>query len=278
MEALTTRIPGPALMGIVNATPDSFSDGGQFGDRDAAIAHGLALVAQGAAFVDVGGESTRPGAEAVSEAEELQRVVDVVAGIRAVSTTPISIDTMKSLVAEAAIAAGATMVNDVTACTFDPRIIDVVRDAEVDVCVMHMQGEPRTMQDAPHYDDVVREVSNYLLARVEALVAAGIDPRRIAVDPGIGFGKTVEHNVALLAATHELGEATGCPVLVGVSRKRFLGALVGDPDRDRTVASVAAGMAAVERGAWMLRVHDVAPHAEALAVLRPVLGSGTVPA
>jgi len=278
MEALATRIPGPALMGIVNVTPDSFSDGGQFAERDAAVAHGLALVAQGAAIVDVGGESTRPGAEAVAEADELQRVVDVVAGIRAASTTPISIDTMKSAVAEAAIAAGATMVNDVTACTFDPRIIDVVRDADVDVCVMHMQGEPRTMQDAPHYDDVVREVGDYLWARVEALVAAGIDPRRIAVDPGIGFGKTVEHNVALLAATRELGEATGCPVLVGVSRKRFLGALLGDAERDRTTATVAAGMAAVERGAWLLRVHDVVPHAEALAVLRPVLGSGTVPA
>ncbi|MEI6688731.1 MAG: dihydropteroate synthase [Thermoleophilia bacterium] len=278
MEALATRIPGPALMGIVNVTPDSFSDGGQFTDRDAAIQHALELVAQGAAIVDVGGESTRPGAAAVSEAEELQRVVDVVTGIRAASSTPISIDTMKSAVAEAAISAGATLVNDVTGCTFDPRIVDVVRDAEVDVCVMHMQGEPRTMQDAPHYDDVVREVGDYLRSRVEALMAAGIDPRRIAVDPGIGFGKTVEHNVALLAATHELGEATGCPVLVGVSRKRFLGALLGDAERDRTTATVAAGMAAIERGAWMLRVHDVAPHAEALAVLRPVLGSGTVPA
>ena len=276
MEALATRIPGPALMGIVNVTPDSFSDGGQFSERDAAVRHALELVAQGAAIVDIGGESTRPGAEAVSEAVELQRVIDVVAGIRAASATPISIDTMKSAVAEAAIAAGATRVNDVTACTFDARIVDVVRDAQVDLCVMHMQGEPRTMQDAPHYDNVVREVGGYLRARVEALVAAGIDPRRIAVDPGIGFGKTVEHNVALLAATRELGEATGCPVLVGVSRKRFLGTLLGNPERDRMTASVAAGMAAVERGAWMLRVHDVAPHAEALAVLRPVLGSATV--
>ena len=276
MEALAIRIPGPALMGIVNVTPDSFSDGGRYGERDAAIAHGLELLAQGAAIVDVGGESTRPGADAVDEQEELRRVVDVVAGIRAASAASISIDTMKSTVAEAAIAAGATMVNDVTACTFDPRIVDVVRDAGVDVCVMHMQGEPRTMQDDPRYGDVVAEVGAYLRERVETLVAAGIDPTRIAVDPGIGFGKTVEHNVALLAATRELGERTGCPVLVGVSRKRFLGALLGDPERDRTIATVAAGMAAVERGAWMLRVHDVAPHTDALAVLRPVLGSATV--
>lgn len=276
MEPLATRIPGPALMGIVNVTPDSFSDGGRFAERDAAIAHGIGLIDEGAAIVDVGGESTRPGAEAVSEQEELQRVVDVVAGIRAARATPISIDTMKSAVAEAAIGAGATMVNDVTACTFDPRIVDVVRDADVDVCVMHMQGEPRTMQDDPRYDDVVAEVGAYLRERVEALVAAGIEPSRIAVDPGIGFGKTVEHNVALLAATGELGEQTGCPVLIGVSRKRFLGALLGDPERDRTIATVAAGLAAIERGAWMLRVHDVAPHAEALAVLRPVLGSATV--
>ncbi len=276
MEALAIRIPGPALMGIVNVTPDSFSDGGRYVERDAAIAHGLELLAQGAAIVDVGGESTRPGADAVDEQEELRRVVDVVAGIRAASAASISIDTMKSTVAEAAIAAGATMVNDVTACTFDPRIVDVVRDAGVDVCVMHMQGEPRTMQDDPRYGDVVAEVGAYLRERVETLVAAGIDPTRIAVDPGIGFGKTVEHNVALLAATRELGERTGCPVLVGVSRKRFLGALLGDPERDRTIATVAAGMAAVERGAWMLRVHDVAPHTDALAVLRPVLGSATV--
>jgi dihydropteroate synthase len=278
MEALVTRIPGPALMGIVNVTPDSFSDAGRFAERETAITHGLALVAQGAAIVDVGGESTRPGSDGVDEAEELRRVVDVVAGIRAASGVPISIDTMKSGVAAAAIAAGATLVNDVTAGTFDPRIVDVVRDAGVDVCIMHMQGRPRTMQDDPRYDDVVREVGEHLAARVDALVAAGIDPRRIAVDPGIGFGKTVAHNVALLAGTQALGAATGCPVLVGVSRKRFLGDLLGDPDGDRTLASVAAGLAAVERGAWALRVHDVAPHAEALAVLRPVLGSATVPA
>ena len=151
---------------------------------------------------------------------------------------------MKSGVAAAAIAAGATLVNDVTAGTFDPRIVDVVRDAEVDVCIMHMQGRPRTMQDDPRYDDVVREVGEHLAARVDALVAAGIDPRRIAVDPGIGFGKTVAHNVALLAGTRALGAATGCPVLVGVSRKRFLGDLLGDPDGDRTLSSAVPGRCA----------------------------------
>ena len=276
MEALAVRIPGPALMGIVNVTPDSFSDGGRFAERDAAIAHGLELAGEGAVVVDVGGESTRPGSEAVDEAEELRRVVDVVAGIRAASDVGISIDTMKSAVAEAAIAAGATMVNDVTAGMHDPRLLDVVRDAGVDLCLMHMQGEPRTMQDDPRYDDVVREVGEFLRARVEACTAIGVDPGRIAVDPGIGFGKTVAHNVALLAATAELGRDAGCPVLIGVSRKRFLGALLGDPDRDRTAATVAAGMAAVERGAWMLRVHDVAQHRDALAVLQAVRGSATV--
>ena len=270
MQPLVERLPRPVLMGIVNVTPDSFSDGGRFAERDAAIGHGLALAAEGAAIVDVGGESTRPGSEGVDEAEELRRVVDVVAGIRAASPVPISIDTMKSAVAEAAIAAGATMVNDVTAGTHDPRILDVVRDAGVDLCLMHMQGTPRTMQDDPRYDDVVREVGEYLRARVDACVAAGIDPGRIAVDPGIGFGKTVEHNLALIAGVRALGDAAGCPVLIGVSRKRFLGAVLGDPDADRLVATVVAGVVAVAHGAWALRVHDVAAHRDALRVLLAV--------
>ncbi len=276
MEPLATRIPGPVLMGVVNVTPDSFSDGGQFADHAAAIAHALQLVEEGAAIVDVGGESTRPGSDGVGEAEELRRVVDVVAGIRAASAIPISIDTTKSAVAEAAIAAGATLVNDVSGCTLDPRIIDVARDAGADVCVMHMQGEPRTMQDDPRYGDVVREVGAYLRSRVDALVAAGIDGSRIAVDPGIGFGKTIDHNLELLASVASLADETGCPVLVGVSRKRFLGALLGDATRDRTTASVAAGLIALEHGAWALRVHDVGPHADALAVLRAVQGRAKV--
>jgi dihydropteroate synthase len=268
MEALTTRIPGPALMGVVNVTPDSFSDGGRFVERETAITHGLALVAQGAAIVDVGGESTRPGSDGVDEAEELRRVVDVVAGIRAASGVPISIDTMKSGVAAAAIAAGATLVNDVTAGTFDPRIVDVVRDAGVDVCIMHMQGRPRTMQDDPRYDDVVREVGEHLAARVDALVAAGIDPRRIAVDPGIGFGKTVAHNVALLRGVAALRSA-GCGLLVGASRKGFIGRLSrGEPPMARLPGSLAIALHAADAGADILRVHDVAETRQALEIWR----------
>ncbi len=278
MQPLEARIPGPALMGIVNVTPDSFSDGGLHLDPSAAVAHGLRLAAEGAAIVDVGGESTRPGSDGVDEAEELHRTVDVVRGIRAASAVPISIDTSKAAVAEAALAAGATMVNDVTAGLGDPRLLDVVRDAGCDLCLMHMQGAPRTMQDDPRYDDVVAEVGAFLRVRVEACADHGIDPGRICVDPGIGFGKTAEHNLALIAATAEISAAAGRPVLVGLSRKRFLGTVIGDPERDRTAATVAGGVAAVGRGAWALRVHDVQPHADALRVLRAVAGSGTMPA
>ncbi|MEY4226532.1 MAG: hypothetical protein RL190_1289 [Actinomycetota bacterium] len=265
MQPLDARIPGPALMGIVNVTPDSFSDGGLHLDPEVAI-------------VDVGGESTRPGSEGVDADEELRRVVDVVRGIRAASDVPISIDTSKAAVAEAALAAGATMVNDVTAGRADPRLLDVARDADADLCLMHMLGEPRTMQDDPRYDDVVAEVGAFLRERVEAAVARGVDPARICVDPGIGFGKTVDHNLALIAAGDALARAAGCPLVVGLSRKRFLGTLIGDPERDRTTASVVAGIAALGRGAWMLRVHDVAPHRDALRVLQAVAGSGTMPA
>ena len=267
MEPLASRFPLPAVMGVVNVTPDSFSDGGLYADRDAAIAHGLALAAEGASIVDVGGESTRPGSDGVDEAEELRRVVDVVAGIRAASAVPISVDTSRSRVAAAAIEAGASMVNDVTAGTRDPRMADVVRDAGVDVCLMHMLGTPKTMQDDPRYDDVVLEVGRFLAQRASAFVEAGVDPARIAVDPGIGFGKTTAHNCQLLMGIGALAGATGCPVLVGVSRKRFLGELLGDPDRDRVTASVAAAMVAVAHGAWMIRVHDVAPHVDGLRVL-----------
>jgi dihydropteroate synthase len=262
-------------MGVLNVTPDSFSDGGRHAETAAAVEAGLRLLAEGADLLDIGGESTRPGADPVSVQQELDRIGPVIEALAARTDRPLSVDTLKPEVARAAMAAGASVWNDVAALRGD-RGPETAADLGCSVILMHMQGEPRTMQDAPLYDDVVRDVSDYLRARVEALVAAGIDPRRIAVDPGIGFGKTVEHNVALLAATRELGEAAGCPVLIGVSRKRFLGALLGDAERDRTTATVAAGMAAIERGAWMLRVHDVAPHAEALAVLRPVLGSATV--
>lgn len=253
-------------MGIVNVTPDSFSDGGAFADAEAAIAHGLRLVAEGAAMVDVGGESTRPGAEPVGVDDELARVLPVVAGLVG-HGVPVSIDTSKAMVAEAALAAGATMVNDVTALG-DPAMAALVAAADADLCLMHMQGTPRTMQDDPQYGDVVLEVADFLRARVEEACAAGVRHERIAVDPGIGFGKTVEHNVALLDSGREIALRTGCPVLVGASRKRFLGALIGDAERDRTAASVGAALRAVRAGAWMLRVHDVAPHHDALAVYR----------
>ena len=262
-----TRYPLPAVMGVVNVTPDSFSDGGLHADRDAAIAHGLALAAQGAAIVDVGGESTRPGSDGVDAAEEIARVVEVIAGIRASSAVPISIDTSKSAVAAAALAAGASLVNDVTAGTRDPRMADVVRDAGADVCLMHMLGTPKTMQDDPRYDDVVLEVGRFLAHRVEAFVEAGVPRERIAVDPGIGFGKTTAHNCQLLMGIGALAGATGCPVLIGASRKRFLAELIGDADRDRLAASVAAAMVAVAHGAWMVRVHDVAPHVDAMRVM-----------
>lgn len=264
VQSLLERFPGPALMGIVNVTPDSFSDGGSFATADAAIAHGFDLVTAGAAIVDVGGESTRPGADPVGFDEERQRIVPVVEGL-ARRGAVVSIDTSKAEVAEAALAAGATMVNDVTALG-DPAMAGVVAAADADLCVMHMQGTPRTMQDDPRYDDVVAEVAAFLEERVDRAVAAGVRRERIAVDPGIGFGKTVDHNLALLDGVAEIALRTGCPVLVGASRKRFLGALIGDAERDRTVASVAAALRAVRAGAWMLRVHDVAPHRDALVV------------
>jgi dihydropteroate synthase len=264
VQPLHERIPGPALMGIVNVTPDSFSDGGAFADAEAAIAHGLRLAAEGAVIVDVGGESTRPGSDPVDTGEELARVLPVVAGITRHGVA-VSIDTSKAAVAEAAIEAGAAMVNDVTALG-DPAMADVVAAAGVDLCLMHMQGTPRTMQEDPQYEDVVAEVTALLAERVARAIDAGVRRERIAVDPGIGFGKTVDHNLALLDGVAEIGLRTGCPVLVGASRKRFLGALMGDTERDRTAASVGAGLRAVRAGAWMLRVHDVVPHHDALAV------------
>ncbi len=273
MEPLDQRIPGPALMGIVNVTPDSFSDGGLHLDPDVAIAHGRALHAAGAAIVDVGGQSTRPGSDPIDAATEAARVVPVVRALAAEGIA-VSVDTSKAAVAAEAIAAGATMVNDVTALRDDPGLAAVVRDSGVDLCLMHMRGTPRTMQDDPRYDDVVAEVGAFLRERVEAVVEAGVDADRICVDPGIGFGKTTAHNLALLAATGDVARAAGRPLMLGVSRKRFLGELLGDADGDRTGASVAAGLAGVERGAWMLRVHDVAPHAEALRIQRAIAAGG----
>jgi len=257
------------VIGVVNVTPDSFSDGGDFLDPGRAIEQAKRLLAEGAALVDVGGESTRPGSEGVSAEEELRRVEPVLAGLAGL---PVSIDTTKAVVARRALELGAVLVNDVTALRADPDLAGVVADAGAYLCLMHMLGEPRTMQDAPRYDDVVAEVASFLETRLAAAVAAGIREDRICLDPGIGFGKTVEHNLELLARMGEL-VAIGRPVLVGASRKRFLGRILGD--RDAMTGPVAAGVAinvlTYERGASLFRVHDVRENVEALAAARSVV-------
>ncbi len=259
--------PAPQIMGVVNVTPDSFSDGGRYLDPQAAIEHGADLLAQGAAILDVGGESTRPGANPVGLEEELRRVLPVVGGlIERVPGATVSIDTTKAEVALQAVQAGATIVNDVTALRGDPELVDVVAGAGVGCCLMHMLGEPRTMQDAPSYDDVVSEVKGFLEQRLEFAVAAGVSEDAIWLDPGIGFGKTARHNLELLARLDEI-VALGRPVVVGTSRKSFLGRLAGgrEPDQ-RLPGTIATNVMALERGASVFRVHDVAAVADALAV------------
>ena len=255
------------IMGVVNVTPDSFSDGGRYLDAAAAIDHGLQLEAEGALILDVGGESTRPGAAPVPEAEELRRVIPVIEGlIDAGSNAQISIDTSKSGVAVRALAAGASLVNDVTALRGDPKMAGVVADAGADCCLMHMLGEPRTMQRDPRYGDVVGDIKGFLEERTAFAVQAGIGLERILLDPGIGFGKTVEHNLELLRRLDEL-VSIGRPVVIGTSRKSFLGRLTGreDPD-DRVAATLATNVLAYERGARVFRVHDVGPVRDALMV------------
>jgi dihydropteroate synthase len=254
------------VMGVLNVTPDSFSDGGRFLDPSAAVAHGLELEAAGAAIVDVGGESTRPGAEPVGEAEELRRVVPVIEGLRAAGlAAAISIDTSKVAVARAALDAGASLVNDVTAFRAEPALASLVAERGVDCCLMHMRGEPRTMQHDVYYDDVVAEVRHFLEERVGYALAAGIARERIIVDPGIGFGKSVEHNLELLARIDEITRLD-LPVLVGTSRKSFLGVVTGRASDDRLPGTIATCVMAFERGASIFRVHDVAPVVDALAV------------
>lgn len=251
------------VMGIVNVTPDSFSDGGLYFDAGRAVEHGRELVAAGAEVLDVGGESTRPGAEPVPVQEELRRVVSVVEGLSGLAT--VSIDTSKAEVAAAAIEAGASIVNDVTALRGDPGMAAVCAGSGVEVVLMHMLGEPRTMQEDPRYDDVVTEVRTFLTTRAEVAEAAGIARERIWIDPGIGFGKTVGHNLELLRRTDRFA-ATGYPVLIGASRKAFIGRIDGSPEADRTGGTIAACLAAADGGAGMVRVHDVAPVAQALKV------------
>jgi dihydropteroate synthase len=260
--------PGPdfRLMGIVNVTPDSFSDGGRYLDPQRAIEHALALDRDGAAILDIGGESTRPGAEPVSMQEELRRVLPVLEALASqTSGVQLSIDTAKARVARAALDAGATLVNDVTALRHDPEMAEVVAGSGADCCLMHMLGEPRTMQRDPRYDDVVGEVKAFLEARMAFAVAEGIEEERIVLDPGIGFGKTLEHNLELLRRLDEL-LTLGRPVSIGTSRKSFLGRLTGRAVGDRGAGTIATNVLAYERGARIFRVHDVAPLKDALVV------------
>jgi dihydropteroate synthase len=268
---LEEAFPRPSVIGVVNVTPDSFSDGGAFLAPEHAVAHARRLLDEGAVLVDVGGESTRPGSEGVSLDEELRRVVPV---LEALERLPVSVDTSKAEVARRALALGAAMVNDVTALRADPELAGVVSDGNAYLCLMHMLGEPRTMQVDPRYDDVVDEVKRFLEERLTAAVAAGLPEEYVCLDPGLGFGKTVEHNLELVARLDEL-TALGRPVLVGASRKRFLGRLLGDPDAltGPVSAGVAVAVLAYERGASLFRVHDVREHVEALAAARAVEGA-----
>jgi dihydropteroate synthase len=266
----TDRPDRAKIMGVVNVTPDSFSDGGLFLDPGAAIDHGQALVAEGADLLDVGGESTRPGADAVSAEEETRRVAPVVEGL-AGAGAPVSIDTSKRAVAEAALDAGATLVNDVTALRADEELAALCADRECDVILMHMQGTPRTMQENPTYDDVVDDVKAFLAERIEYAVSEGVAEERIWVDPGIGFGKTVEHNLELLRRLGELRDL-GRPICVGTSRKSFIGKITGRPVEQRLGGTIASGVLAHANGAEMLRVHDVRETREALTVAETILG------
>jgi len=260
----------PRIMGILNVTPDSFSDGGEWFAFDEAVQHARALVAEGADILDVGGESTRPGSAPVPVDEELRRVVPVVSALRG-TDAQISVDTAKLTVAEAAVDAGATFVNDVSAFRHDPELAGFVADRRCDCCLMHMLGEPRTMQEDPRYGDVVDDVRAFLEQRVEFAVREGVREERIMVDPGIGFGKTLEHNLELLRRLDEI-VAIGFPVVIGTSRKSFLGRLTGREDpHDRVAATLATTVLALERGAAVFRVHDVAPTRDALAVATATL-------
>jgi dihydropteroate synthase len=256
------------VIGIVNVTPDSFSDGGENADPDVAVSTAKRLLGEGAALVDVGGESTRPGAQTVTLDEELRRVVPV---LERLAGLPVSIDTWKAEVARRALELGVVLVNDVTALRGDPTLAGVVADADAYVCLMHMQGEPRTMQVEPRYDDVVGEVAGFLEERLEAAVAAGIPEERVCLDPGIGFGKTPDQNLELLRGLQKIC-SIGRPVLVGLSRKSTLARVLGDPTGrvGSTAASVGAAVAAFDRGAALFRAHDVAPHVEALALAAAV--------
>ncbi len=268
----TLRLPArPLLLGIVNVTPDSFSDGGSFLATQAAVDHALRLAAEGADLIDIGGESTRPYAEPVGAAEELARVLPVLTQLGGTLRIPISVDTTKALVAREAIAAGAEIINDISGLQADPSMPDLAAETGAAVCVMHMQGTPQTMQDNPTYADVGSDVLNYLQARRDALLAMGIAWDRIALDPGIGFGKSHQHNLSLLADCHRL-HTLGCPLLVGHSRKGFIGKVIGDKLADRTAGTIGAALALARQGVQILRVHDVAAVRQALLLFEAVGG------
>ncbi len=257
----------PLVMGIVNITPDSFSDGGRYVLRDAALAHACRLLEEGADILDIGGESTRPGSLPVSVQEELDRVMPVIEGLRGISA-PVSVDTCKPEVMRAALAAGASMINDINALQL-PEALEAVAGSAAGVCLMHKQGAPQTMQEQPHYQDVASEVKSFLQSRIAAAEAAGIARNRIVVDPGFGFGKTLEHNLALL---HDLSgfKELDVPLLVGLSRKSMLGKITGQDVGYRLPASLAAALLAVQRGAGIVRVHDVRETVDVLRVLNAV--------
>jgi dihydropteroate synthase len=263
------------IMGILNVTPDSFSDGGDHADPDGAVARALAMQAEGADIIDIGGESTRPGAATVTEAEEISRTAPVIAALRAKSDLPISIDTRKAAVARAAIDAGASLINDVAAFSYDLALAQVTAAAGLPVCLMHAQGDPATMQDDPRYDDVLLDVFDFLQDRIATAVTAGIDRARIVVDPGIGFGKTQAHNLALLkdiALFHDLG----CAILLGASRKRFIGTIGGgETPKDRMAGSVAVALHGAAQGVQILRVHDTLQTRQALALQAAINGTKT---
>ncbi len=254
----------PLVMGILNVTPDSFSDGGQFASLDLALSHAEQMIADGVDIIDIGGESTRPGAPPVSEAEELRRVMPVVFALRDCGK-PLSVDTRRPAVMREVLAAGADMINDIEGFR-DPASLAAVSDSDCAICIMHMQGEPQSMQHAPHYDDVLAEVSELLSERSARAMAAGIAAERICIDPGYGFGKTVQHNLTLLAWQSELQQAVGFPLLAGLSRKSTIGQLTGKPVEQRMAGSIGAALVAAENGARIVRVHDVAETVDALTV------------
>jgi dihydropteroate synthase len=268
----SVTIGRPLVMGIVNVTPDSFSDGGQFATTPSAVEHGLRLAGEGADILDIGGESSRPGSQRISLEEELARVIPVIRALVARTDVPISVDTTKAEVARRALEAGAAIVNDITAGRGEAGMVDVVREFDAGFILMHMQGTPETMQDNPTYDNVLEEVHDFLKARVQACTDAGISADRLAIDPGIGFGKTLEHNLILM---RDLGELTviGRPVVLGVSRKGLLGQITGRPRPERMAASLAAVCYCASRGAaHVLRVHDVAPTVDAAKVIGAMQG------